>query len=595
MITVMWLHHHPAAMPPTTPAAAIVSSLLSYCSKFTLSFCRKMCIDTRLPALSSTQCAITQNFLVDLATHLSSSQTQLKWARGRTMEYHKARSLCFIFYAVWSSCVSSAQNDCGGLFTSLDGTIQSPAYPENYPPNQDCVYRIIQPEEYRITLTFDTFDLQGDLRNGSNACPFDFVQIRDGDSENAPRLLHACGSKPNTTSMIERSFKNAMWIRFVSDGSESGAGFHANYTSEILQDKFLLSPVTGRHIVRVDLETLSFATIPNLELFHPFAVDYDPVDKRVFWTDLHTQGIFSANLDGTFSGTVKILNSSCPSPALVLPRMLPTAPELPEHRIEGTVQVISVSIAVFRSMSAYCDAKPSGIAFDPLSRLVFYTDAGNDVIAMVAASGSWERTIISENLDKPLAIVVDTMNGVLFWTDRGTPEKIERANYDGTERKVLHDTYLFLPDALALDLPNNRLFWVNQRMDNGFVESSDLDGNNRQQLYSLDVGKHWLFGLAFYHDQFYVTDWTPKRADTNESRILRLNADGSGGKVMLTFTSRLNDIHVVAEDSWERGPNGCGSNNGNCTHICVPAAGNTSKCLCPDQATDCFPTGLQAG
>ncbi|KAK7483334.1 hypothetical protein BaRGS_00025394 [Batillaria attramentaria] len=40
----------------------------------------------------------------------------------------------------------------------------------------------------------------------------------------------------------------------------------------------------------------------------------------------------------------------------------------------------------------------------------------------------------------------------MFWTDWGTPAKIERANYDGTERKTLHQQSLVWPNAIALDL-----------------------------------------------------------------------------------------------------------------------------------------------
>ncbi|KAK7483345.1 hypothetical protein BaRGS_00025405, partial [Batillaria attramentaria] len=224
-------------------------------------------------------------------------------------------------------------------------------------------------------------------------------------------------------------------------------------------------------------------------------------------------------------------------------------------------------------------AMPDGMAVDPLSRLVFYTDSGLDVIAMMTMSGSRHRTIIDTDLDQPRAIVLDTMNGVMFWTDCGTPSKIERANYDGTERQTLHQQFLMVPNAIALDLDNNRMYWVDAGTD--WVEYSDLDGNGRALLYSLQ-GRHF-FGLTYYDNQLYVTDWTDAGSRTNVSAIHRLGTDGQSGKTIGSAGIRMNDIHLYVQD----GPNACGSNNGGCSDLCVPSPGNVVKCLCPDAPTTC--------
>lgn len=40
----------------------------------------------------------------------------------------------------------------------------------------------------------------------------------------------------------------------------------------------------------------------------------------------------------------------------------------------------------------------------------------------------------------------------MFWTDVGDSPRIERANYDGSERIAIVNTSLRLPYALTLDL-----------------------------------------------------------------------------------------------------------------------------------------------
>jgi hypothetical protein len=50
---------------------------------------------------------------------------------------------------------------CGGIIDAANGTIQSPSYPDTYPPSKHCVWQIIAPAQYRITINFTHFELEG--------------------------------------------------------------------------------------------------------------------------------------------------------------------------------------------------------------------------------------------------------------------------------------------------------------------------------------------------------------------------------------------------------------------------------------------------
>ena len=54
---------------------------------------------------------------------------------------------------------------------------------------------------------------------------------------------------------------------------------------------------------------------------------------------------------------------------------------------------------------------PEGIAIDFLSRNMYVTDSGLDVIAVANLNGTYKKTLISENLDDPRAIVLDPQRG----------------------------------------------------------------------------------------------------------------------------------------------------------------------------------------
>lgn len=45
--------------------------------------------------------------------------------------------------------------------TKLNGTITSPGWPKEYPTNKNCVWQVVVPAQYRISLQFEVFELEG--------------------------------------------------------------------------------------------------------------------------------------------------------------------------------------------------------------------------------------------------------------------------------------------------------------------------------------------------------------------------------------------------------------------------------------------------
>lgn len=57
-------------------------------------------------------------------------------------------------------------------------------------------------------------------------CAYDYLEVRDGNSESSPLLGRFCGyDKPDDI----KSSSNQLWMKFVSDGSVNKAGFAANF------------------------------------------------------------------------------------------------------------------------------------------------------------------------------------------------------------------------------------------------------------------------------------------------------------------------------------------------------------------------------
>ena len=96
---------------------------------------------------------------------------------------------------------------CEGNFTTPNGVLTSPSYPDNYPDNEDCIYTISQPTGTVILLNFLSMDSEN--RPWSDTC-YDYLEVKDGASEVSPLLGKLCGSE--IPAAIQSS-ENHLWMK----------------------------------------------------------------------------------------------------------------------------------------------------------------------------------------------------------------------------------------------------------------------------------------------------------------------------------------------------------------------------------------------
>ncbi|KAB0396266.1 hypothetical protein E2I00_018972, partial [Balaenoptera physalus] len=112
---------------------------------------------------------------------------------------------------------------CGGFLTKLNGSITSPGWPKEYPPNKNCIWQLVAPTQYRISLQFDFFETEG-----NDVCKYDFVEVRSGLTADSKLHGKFCGSeKPEVIT----SQYNNMRVEFKSDNTVSKKGFKAHFFS----------------------------------------------------------------------------------------------------------------------------------------------------------------------------------------------------------------------------------------------------------------------------------------------------------------------------------------------------------------------------
>ncbi|KAM6953504.1 cubilin [Aplochiton taeniatus] len=119
---------------------------------------------------------------------------------------------------------SPSDPGCGGTFTDSEGILISPNWPNNYANNRQCIYLIRLPLHEVVSLNFTHLSMEA-----HSGCLFDYVEVRDGNSEMAPLIGKYCG---HTLPAPISSSSNTVWLRFKSDASVSHAGFRAMYTAD---------------------------------------------------------------------------------------------------------------------------------------------------------------------------------------------------------------------------------------------------------------------------------------------------------------------------------------------------------------------------
>uniref|UniRef100_A0A8K9XR92 Neuropilin n=1 Tax=Oncorhynchus mykiss TaxID=8022 RepID=A0A8K9XR92_ONCMY len=136
-------------------------------------------------------------------------------------------------------------SDCSRNFTSQNGIIESPGFPDKYPHNLECSFIIIVPPAMDVALTFLTFDLENDpLPGGEGDCKYDWLEVWDGLPQVGPLIGRYCGTKipPEITSST-----GILSLSFHTDMAVAKDGFSARYnmTHKEVSDTFHCSNALG--------------------------------------------------------------------------------------------------------------------------------------------------------------------------------------------------------------------------------------------------------------------------------------------------------------------------------------------------------------
>ncbi|XP_039253082.2 low-density lipoprotein receptor-related protein 6-like isoform X1 [Styela clava] len=285
----------------------------------------------------------------------------------------------------------------------------------------------------------------------------------------------------------------------------------------------LLARRPDLRVISLDTPDYTDIVVPLQNIKYAIAVDYDPVDGFVYWSNILKKAIYRARLNG--SDEEKIISDE----------------------IEQ------------------CD----GIAVDWVARNFYWAEAGRNYIAVSRLNGTSRRVLIEEGIANPRAIALDIGKGQMYWSDWGDP-KIERASMDGTDRYVFVNTSIQWPNGLAIDHKRGLLYWAEAYLDK--IEVIGLNGSGRRVLLEEKIPH--IFGFSLLDDYLYWSDWEKRKVErmlVNDKRsrhsMIEELPDLMGIKATHIHPSKLT--------------NPCANNNGGCSHLCLYTP-KGPRCQCPN-------------
>lgn len=122
---------------------------------------------------------------------------------------------------------------------------------------------------------------------------------------------------------------------------------------------------------------------------------------------------------------------------------------------------------------------------------------------------------------------------VLYWTDWGDPAKIERANMDGSDRKiVISGNHIEWPVDIAIDFTTKKLFWIDAKLK--VIKHCDMDGSNVREVVNQGIKDP--SAITVFEDHMY---WIDQR------KIVKANKfTGKNVTVLVNQAESPKDLHI---------------------------------------------------
>ena len=262
--------------------------------------------------------------------------------------------------------------------------------------------------------------------------------------------------------------------------------------------KLIVSDIT--RIVSIDLDnTTVVEQYKGVQCRRVYAVEYDLVNKMIYWSEVDFGLIRRVSFDNSFNGSA--------------------------------VETIVTGLR-----------HPEQIAVDWVNRKLYWTDYQRRVVERSDLDGSNIELVANGIVVQ--AIAIDPFHETIYWSNF-LEQRIERIlPFEGISYKVT-DTYTPRPSGLTIDYDNNLLYWTDRHYSR--ILSCDLKGGGLKSI-PVSVPKTDPYAITVFQSNLYWTD------PSNSSVFIANQFTGRTGGRISTPLNQPTDVHVL--DS-SRQPGAC--------------------------------------
>ncbi|XP_012218709.2 vitellogenin receptor-like [Linepithema humile] len=209
----------------------------------------------------------------------------------------------------------------------------------------------------------------------------------------------------------------------------------------------------------------------------------------------------------------------------------------------------------------------TSLAVDWITGNIYFTDSGYSRIGVCNNNGTYCTILI--NSDKQLkSLVLLPSKGLMYYYEEFSfINEIKMVGMDGKNMTTFVKPKS-AANGLAIDYPNNRLYWLSKI---GMIESVKLDGTDKRDILHSVVAH--AVSLAVFENKLYWSDW--------ESKSIQ-SCDKFSGKDWKTVIHTMKDIpyrvHIDHIGIKSKISNPCRSNP--CSQLCLLNRNESYTCAC---------------
>ncbi|XP_071848238.1 cubilin-like isoform X2 [Apostichopus japonicus] len=451
------------------------------------------------------------------------------------MKYQINFSSPFLFLFFLGGKLLMAQA-CDVTLSNSSGTLTSPEYPNLYPSNLNCTWHLQAAEGKVIELTFD--DVQLEAKIGGQC--YDTITIADPTpgSESLPATF--CDDGPGWPAHPIRflSTTNQLTIHMQTDNTLEERGFSARYNQVQPRTEYIAAIGTDiASIVRFDrFSKKGFQNLPLPGSTHPFALTFDPISAYFYYTDIHEKFIARVNIKG----------------------------DIHDILVDDHIDT------------------PSGIAVAYITGLMYWADTRRNEVSVSRLDGTSRKYISppDSGCETPRAVALSLDHRSVFWNCR---RSLKRSKADGSELVVLVDG-LNDVKTLQIDPYYNVLYWINALGETANLERINLNGTDRQRVYSNPV---LAASNGFTMDMFALF-WSINASIHH----VEIGGNSIGSITLVNDPPALEGLFYYRSDEEISAQHQCAIDNGQCSELCFPE-GVSFVCVGVKPLVSNCPDGVQ--